>query len=189
MYIGTPQEAVLIENGSVSQSELGSCRHEEADDRIIYHVNHAVEKRKTKIVVATEDTDVVINLLFHYSASWRDQGLQELWLNKGSGVKRSAYPLHILSSKIGDNVRYLPAVHALSGADTTSKACSKLKILSQQNEYNHFLKGFGELPLTKEMITSAESFLVRCISSVKPSKKASTQSIDKISKTAPPSSA
>ena len=43
-----------------------SCSHEEADVRIIYHIQQCITGVKNKVVVATEDTDVVVSLMYHY---------------------------------------------------------------------------------------------------------------------------
>ena len=107
--------------------------------------------------MATEDTDVLVSLLYHQLESFK--GLLNLWINKGGGSKRLVYPIHTLISDIGEDIiRHLPAAHALTGADTTSKVGTKLAMMSQRNIF-HFLNGFGKSPPSEEMLLGAEGFL------------------------------
>ena len=63
------------------------------------------------------DTDILVCLMFHF-LNWRMYGLQELWFYH----KGSASPLHeSVESLPVEVVRVPPAVHALTGCDTTSK--------------------------------------------------------------------
>ena len=152
---------LVVENKVVITNTELSCSHEEADDRVIFHVQHLVcERNMSVIIVATEDTDIIISLLYHL-INWEKMGLKQLWVNKGTSFKRIVYPLHTLLDAVGrDIVKHLPAIHALSGADTTSKICSKQKILNVQHLYNSLLTGFGTSQLTEEMLLSVEALLV-----------------------------
>ena len=65
-----------------------------------------------------------------------------------------------------DVVDVLPAVHALSGCDTTSKVGTKTSALQATEETGHEqLESFGKLPLSDDMISASEKFLVDCLSS------------------------
>ena len=59
----------------------------------------------------------------------------------------------------------MPAVHALSGCDTTSKVATKASALhtAEKTVYEQ-LQSFGKCPISEEMIAAAEKFLVDCIS-------------------------
>ena len=59
---------------------------EEADCRIISHVNWAVGKGCKREVVMSNDTDTAI-LLLHYIGLFKDSGLKELWVQFGTGEK------------------------------------------------------------------------------------------------------
>ena len=150
-------KCVLVQNNiTITIPELQCC-HEEADDRILYHIQHLTNDRNdvSSIVVATEDTDIVVSLLFHFKTSFKDRGLKHLWLNKGSGTKRLVYPLDILVSDIGDEIiQNHPAAHALTGADTTSKIGTKVSMMSQKNKLC-LLDGFGISELSEEMFQAA----------------------------------
>ena len=167
-------KCMLVQSEVVITIPELSCSHEEADDRILFHIQHITNDRTdiSSIVVATEDTDVIVSLLYHQLESFKNKSLLSLWLNKGSGSKRLVYPIHTLISDIGEDIiRHLPAAHALTGADTTSKVGTKLAMMSQRNMF-HFLNGFGMSPLSEEMLLGAEGFLIACID--KSPKKAKT---------------
>ena len=64
-----------------------------------------------------------------------------------------------------DVVDVLPAVHALSGCDTTSKVGTKKSALQAAEETGHEqLHSFRKLPLSDDMVIAAEKFLVDCVS-------------------------
>ena len=78
------------------------------------------------MTLSSGDTDVFVCLLYHCTVNWRDLGLQELWLIRNSAMKRVILPLHEICSALGnDLIKCLPAVHALTGCDTTSKIATK----------------------------------------------------------------
>ena len=58
-------------NVSITVPDL-TCEHEEADDRIIFHLHYLVTQRHniSSFVVATDHTDVVVSLLYHYGETW-----------------------------------------------------------------------------------------------------------------------
>ena len=58
-------------------------------------------------------------------------GLQELWLVRNSNVKRILLPLHDICTTLGNELtKCLPALHALTGTDSTSKISTKLAALN-----------------------------------------------------------
>ena len=62
-------------------------------------------------------------------------------------------------------VRVLPAIHALTGCDTTPKVGSKLQAFHVAHKSEHFiLAEFGNGVLNDSMILSAERFLLDCLS-------------------------
>ena len=75
--------------------------------------------------IKSKDTDVFICLIDHFSR-WIHFGMQELWVLKGQGTSKGPVPVHDLLDKMDSSViDILPAVHALSGCDTTSKVDTK----------------------------------------------------------------
>jgi len=106
------------------------------------------------------------NLLYHFTVNWRDLGLQELWLVRNSGVRRSILPLHdICSALANDLITCLPAVHALTGCDTTSKIATKYAALNTVNKTENLplLLDLNSPRPTESIIQMAEAFLVKCL--------------------------
>ena len=89
-------------------------------------------------------------------------GLQDLWFHHNG----SAIPLHESFESLPiEVVRVLPAIHALTGCDTTSKVGTKLQAFHAAHKSEHFiLAEFGNGVLNDSMILSAERFLLDCMS-------------------------
>ena len=50
----------------VSDVPAMKCGHKEADNRILFHINHAIkDKNYTKIIIPSPDTDVFVSCFFH----------------------------------------------------------------------------------------------------------------------------
>ena len=152
-----------LHNGIVQSLCLLKCSHEEADDRITYHVNRTVAiDNFTRMIVAS--ADVLVCLMYHFSR-WKQFNLKELWALGGQGATRRAVPVHNLVAAIDPCVvDVLPAVHSLSGCDTTCKVSTKKSALKVASLRSDLLENFRQGPLTENMISSAEKLLVGCIS-------------------------
>ena len=153
-----------VERGNISDAPNLRCEHEEADDRLMLHIDDAVRAGYERIIIASPDTDIFVTALYHYT-KWMYVNLQELWMFCGKGETTRAVPLHETATKLETTlVDVLPALHALTGCDTTSKICSKntaLKIADTNIIEN--LVTFGKTDLSIDMIIMAEKFLVKCI--------------------------
>jgi hypothetical protein len=100
---------------------------EEADARIILHALHADEQFgkssvQGRIIIKSSDSDVLVLCVHYYP---RMQNTDQLWLLMGSvtSIKdgRRYIPVHDLCSSLSSiTCEILPAVHALTGCDTTS---------------------------------------------------------------------
>ena len=157
----------VLLNGSVTEVVQLKCFHEEADDRMMYHINHATSVHNiTNVVIASQDTDVLVSAIYHFKNTFAAQ-LREMWIISGKSGAYIVVPLHILSERISpDVIKVLPAIHALSGCDSTSKVGgTKKAVLKTILQYDcNKLIAFGKSPLTDEMIAHAELFLLRCLS-------------------------
>ena len=79
-----------ISNNEMTQQRQLKCNHEEADDRILFHVNHGVRTAGfSKIVIASPDTDVFVNSVHHFSR-WMFCVLNELWVISSKSGSRQA---------------------------------------------------------------------------------------------------
>ena len=111
--------------------------------------------------VDSGDTDVFVSLMYHF-VSWVQTGLREIWVHHTGDTS----PLHEAVTNLPEEVvRMLPAAHALSGCDTTSKVGTKLQAFrAAQKPEHHPLIEFGIAPLTEDMSIAAERFLLDCMS-------------------------
>ena len=153
-------------NGSFGTERLLECSHEEADDRIFFHIHHAVRVGYCRsVLIASADTDI-FTCATHHFAYLESIDLEELWMVIGRGTSRVFFPIHKLSGTLDTELtRVLIVIHALSGADCLSKVGSKARALKEGADNCDLLSGFGQESLTEEMITKAEKFLLKCISS------------------------
>ena len=138
----TPTES--IKNGEVFQHRDLDTDHEEADIRIIPHAVNAVRQScMTRIVILSSDTDVFVVAMYfyHFLAA---HGLAELWLRGGVGDKTRFIPLHVIAAKVGKKpvCEVLPATHALTGCDITSKFGTKAAGIKAQPVL--YLQDFGK---------------------------------------------
>ena len=90
--------------------------HEEADDRMMYHIHQAIsEDQIERVIIASGDTDVFVCSIYHYTR-WVYRGLKELWIVSGNSDTKTVLPIHQLAENLSsDAIDILPAVHALTG--------------------------------------------------------------------------
>ena len=95
--------------------------HEETDNRILFHINRAIEDENyTKIIVASSDTDVFVSCLFHLTW-WMYMDASEMWVLCGEGLTKRSVPFHRTVDVLDISViEVLPAIHAFTGCDTTN---------------------------------------------------------------------
>ena len=99
------QHKLLVRLHMISQPYL-----EEADSQIVLYVLDSIKSGHHINVVLSNDTDVVI-LLLYYMPAFIEHGLKELWLRGGIGDKTRFIPIHTLFEKVGkDLCSVLPAL-------------------------------------------------------------------------------
>ena len=120
-------------NHSVSMERLLECSHEEADDRIMFHVNHAVKIGNfCSIAIASPDTDVLVAAIHHYN-KFIYFDLEELWFISGKSESRTVLPIHDLVNEIDtDFIDILPAIHALKVVTLLAKWAQRKKLLKKE---------------------------------------------------------
>jgi hypothetical protein len=154
-------QAQSIKTGSIdSHPELDSDL-EEADVRIIPHALHAARNGLQRLVVLSGDTDVFV-LCLHFSNTLLSNGATEVWLRGGVGDKTRYIPIHVLADQMGQPLcETLPAVHALTGCDVTSKVGTKAAGLKADPA---LLKNFGQdIDDLLSCVADAERYLVQVI--------------------------
>lgn len=129
---------------------------EEADVRMIPHAVHAVNSGASRVVLLSNDTDVMV-LGLHYWNILKGHGLKELWFRAGVGNTTRYIPLHTLGDRMGTQAcKVLIAIHQLTGCDSTSKCGTKAAGL-KANPVK--IQDFGK-DQNKIEIGLAEEFLV-----------------------------
>ena len=122
-YIITAGDATFaVRNGTVS--ELFRCSHEEADTRLVLHAL----KSDTDVVVVAKDTDVLVLMIWAYE----QQNISKKWYMKYDHNKYA--DISEICKFLGPKIcGVLPAVHALTGCDTTSYffKVGKVKVLKK----------------------------------------------------------
>ena len=109
-------------------------------------VNHAVKVYKfSKVVIASSDTDVFVRALYHFNC-WMYSGLDELLIISGKCDSINVTPVHTIVNNMDNSiVDILPAVHALTGCDTTSKVSTKFAAFQATMKYGYeFLYSLGK---------------------------------------------
>jgi hypothetical protein len=157
----TPTQS--IKNGEVFQHPDLDTDHEEADIRIIPHAVTAVKQScMARIVILSSDTDVFVVAMYFYHLLVA-HGLAELWLRGGVGDKTRFIPLHVIAATVGKPVcEVLPATHALTGCDITSKFGTKAAGIKAQPVL--YLKDFGRAHTdVHDCVQNAEKFLVQVL--------------------------
>ena len=154
-----PTEMISPERSTVNIDAL-TCNVEEADDRLLLHCAWEVAQGCERLLVISNDTDTVVRLL-HFIIKWQDHGLQELWVEFGSGERRRHLPLHLLAERMGPSLcQVLVKVHVLTGDDAVSKIGTKHAAITCEPE--KYLADFGESgDLTEETVRKVEEYLVR----------------------------
>ena len=135
---------------------------EEADSRIIPHVEKAARRGVQRVVVHSNDTDVVVYLLY-YIHHYINLGIEELWIKYGTGDKTRYIPLHKLGHSLGPEMsQIILKTHILTGCDVTSKIGTKIAALNSEPE--KYLKEFGEREEPSyDSFEDAERYLVEVL--------------------------
>ena len=131
---------------------------EEADLRIIPHALHAASDGISTIIILSNDTDVLVATLY-FNSRIVANGATKVWMRGGIGDSARFIPIDILAARMGPLLcKTLPALHALTGTDCTSKFGTKAAAVKLMDSTD-YLVGFGE---TMEIdFDKTERFLVK----------------------------
>lgn len=115
--LDNPNDAVLLNLQEEKFLTNMSCVHEEADTRMIFHLL-TLQLSHEQIIVFCQDTDVLILLIYYCALQNISSSLYMF-----TGISATQRYIHI--NKICNNLGIgiclsLPAIHALTGCDTTS---------------------------------------------------------------------
>lgn len=160
------EEPLKVQNGHIVKVPELSSNVEEADERLFIHINHAVNNTNVKsLLIASSDTDVFVCAIYYYHSVFKSSGLQKLWTLSGKGHTTRYLPIHDICEVLDNQViETLPAIHSLSGCDTTSKVGTKHAALIRAKGYSYLLQDFGKKDLSDGMLENAEEYLTRVLS-------------------------
>ena len=98
-------------------SGLAPCTHEEANTRILLHLEDVLKHSYNQLSIRTVDTDVVVLAV----TSAQRLKNNELWIAFGAGKNFRYLPAHEMANALGpDRCVALPMFHAFTGCDTVS---------------------------------------------------------------------
>ena len=132
-------------------SGLAPCTHEEADTRILLHLEDALKHGYNKVSIRTVDTDVIVLAV----TSAQRLNITELWVAFGAGKNFRYLPAHEMANALGpDRCVALPMFHAFTGCDTVSCFGGRGKRTAWDiwNAYDEVTPAFCALADTPESI-------------------------------------
>ena len=143
LYVASGKSCLLITKDQWAEVAGLQSNQEEADTRIILHAAHAAKEGYSAVVVAAEDTDVLL-LCLAFSANVSSPIFQKC------GTKNRVRYLDItkLRQGLGEGVcNALIGMHAYTGCDTVSAfaGCGKLRALKLLTKSVHFQEVFLDL--------------------------------------------
>ncbi len=104
-----------------SNQSMGPCDHEEADTRLLIHLQDALQNGCTTCLVCTVDTDVVVILIgkFHHLLTLCPD--VNVWAAFGTGKSFTYYYVNAIYEDLGkEKSLAVPVFHSFTGCDTTS---------------------------------------------------------------------
>ena len=131
------QQLCIISSKKKSKvDDLSNSWVEEADDRLVLHVEWAIRKEKCeRVVVISNNSDTVALLLYHLP-HLRTISLKELWQQYGTGEKRRMIPLRQALLNLGQSfTSVILKAHVLTGDDCISKIGTKHAALSLADRF------------------------------------------------------
>ncbi len=156
----------LNDGGQVEQiNELKLDNMEEADMRIMPHILwDVINFSRKSLIVVSEDTDVVILLLFYYK-EFQQRGLEKIFIKLGRSDNKRMLPIHEVYTKLGYNFcKGMLKAHLGTGCDYLSKVGTKLSAVKADPTVT--LARFGEgATLDDHQVDIAEEYLVKVASS------------------------
>ena len=110
------ERCVVVTRGQCCDMPDLKSDQEEADTRLLLHAKYA-STPETRIVIHSPDTDVLVLSAAHFDRL----GSKELWFRTGVKDRLRLIPVHKVSQALGPKMcDALPALHALTGCDSTS---------------------------------------------------------------------
>ena len=121
---------------------MSDCNHEEADTRMLVHLEHSLVSGAKTIGVNSQDTDVLIIILGFFHQLQARYNFNDIVIDFGL---TNRYSVSTIAEKLGAVVcQALPFFHALTGCDTTSA----FKNIGKKTAYEVMLKVLPDIQNT-----------------------------------------
>ena len=160
LYIGYEEACIVLTRDGVEAIDILSCRHEEADTRLIFHASHAANNGHKNVVLVVDDTDVMIIGVSHASDI---NGT--LFQKRGNQNRTQLVNLTQISTVLGQEATALLGVYAFTGCDSVSSFAGKGKLpaLKQMKKDKRFIELFHrlgqDLDVTEDDMALLEEFV------------------------------
>ena len=114
--------------GSITKVPILSSWQDEADCRLVSHIDWSVKRGCERVVVVSNDTDSIV-LLLRYMTTFINMGLQKVRVEFDTGEHKRTIPFHTLHAMFGAAFcSILVKVHVLSGNDAVSNVGRIMKL-------------------------------------------------------------
>ena len=163
--------AVLASDDSIScthhqQNSTNQMEHVgkyfgEADLTVILNIESSVKVNYKRLILLSNDTDVLIVVL-HYMEYFTSIGLNELWMQFGTGKCTRFLPVHALLIQLG--LQLCPIFikcHVLTRTDNTRKTSTKSAALT--SDPNKYFQNFGSDDCLEIQFQNAGEYLIRVL--------------------------
>ena len=156
------QDYVMFKAGRIITKEKLKSSIEEADSCLIQHLIEAARCESQRVVVISNNTDVVVYYLTYENRCWFYR-FREAWVRFGAGEKNKDIPIQVLANKLGDHLSSLIILktHVLTRCDVSSKIETKSSAI--KNNPERFFEDFRIGEPSDAVFKSAEHYLVNVI--------------------------
>ena len=130
---GTEGKQIFATSGATVISRgthrcMDSSNHEEADTRILVHLQDALNNGTTTYLVRTVDTDVVVIIVGKLHTLLNDHPSADVWIAFGTGKIFTHIHINEICNALGEHQSIaLPVFHSFTGCDTISAFFGKGK--------------------------------------------------------------
>ena len=111
---------LALSNDNQNLADISPTDHEEADTRLMLHLQHAINAGHHEAAIRTVDSDIVV-LSVHFFPIFQRNGLEKLWISYGKGKSYTDIPIHEVAAKLGPAMcEAILFFHAFTGSDMSS---------------------------------------------------------------------
>lgn len=163
LYVTYGKKCLRISSDAIEEVQSLETMQEEADTRLLLHIQHAASSGSKSVIVIAEDTDVMILCL-----AFVDRISCEVFMRSGTKNRTILKSINKIASAVGKEIcSALPGLHAYTGCDTVSSFAGqgKLKGLKLVCQSKAFQKAFSELgnkwDLPEDLFAMLQEFTCR----------------------------